>query len=216
MVSAHEFLNLWAKTVQSAYKGKELDDARVHQLRMYIDRNNINYIRATYGNGISDEEALKLYAKAELKGKKMIAEKGRLHNKYLKAEGYTSGNENRKRTSPDFHSEFILDSNGKFVSQWNVLETDKNGNVITDWEYYKKKYPTAEARKNFESQIMNGESYNYGNKNDKEHNRLDVKPTKLDYPLRKEIKESWGDPEDGTEYKWNEVDNKKDGYAEKK
>ena len=110
-----------------------------------------------------------------------------------------------------------MDSNGKFVGQWNVLEFDpETGKLRTDWEFYKDKYPTAEAQKNFESQIINGESYNYGNRNDKEHDKLDVKPTKNDYPLRKEIKERWGEPEDGTEYKWNEVDNKKDGYSEKK
>ena len=211
-----EFLASWAKTVQAAYKGRELDDARVHQLRMYIDRNNINYVRDTYGNSVSDEEALRQYALTELDGKKMIAEKGRLHNKYLITEGYTPGNENRKRTSPDFHSEFILDSNGKFVSQWNVLEFDsETGKLRTDWEFYKDKYPTAEAQKNFERQIMNGESYNYGNRNDKEHDRLDVNPTKNDYPLRKEIKERWKDPKDKTEYKWGEVDNKKDGYSKK-
>lgn len=210
-----EFLNTWAKTVQKAYSGKELDDARVHQLRMYIDRNNINYVRTKYGEGVSDEEALRQYALTELDGKKMIAEKGRKHNKSLKTEGYTPGNENRKRTSPDFHSEFILNNDGKFVSQWNVLETDKNGNVITDWEYYKKKYPTAEAQKNFESQIMNGESYNYGNKNDKEHDRLDSKSTKNDYSLRKNIKKSWDEPKDDREYDWTKIDNKKDDYSEK-
>lgn len=62
---------------------------------------------------------------------------------------------------------------------------------------------------------MNGESYNYGNKNDKEHDRLDSKSTKNDYSLRKNIKKKWKEPEDGTEYKWNEVDNKKDEYSEK-
>ena len=210
-----DFLDSWAKTVQIAYKGEELSDARVHQLRMYIDRNNINYVRNIYGEGVTDEEALRRYALAELDGKKMIAEKGRLHNKYLKTEEYKSGNENRKRTSPDFHSEFILDTNGNFVSQWNVLETDKSGNVITDWEYYKKKYPTEKEKRYFESQVMNGESYNYGNKNDKEHDRLDSKSTKLDYPLRKEIKKKWNNPKDDREYDWKNVDNEKDGYSEK-
>lgn len=36
---------------------------------------------------------------------------------------------------------------------------------------------------------MNGESYNYANENNKEHDRLDSKSTKFDYSLRKEIKE---------------------------
>lgn len=211
-----EFLNTWAKTVQKAYSGKELDDARVHQLRMYIDRNNLNYVQTKYGEGVSDEEALKRYALAELQGEKMIAEKGRLHNKYLKSEGYSSGNENHKRTSPDFHSEFILDSNGKFVSQWNVLDVDSNGKVITDRDYYDKKYPTAEEQRNFENQIMNGESYNYANKKDKIHNDLDVSPPPhYDYDLRKDIKKNWTSPKDKREYNWEEVDSKDDGYSKK-
>jgi len=51
--------------------------------------------------------------------------------------------------------------------------------------------------------------------NDKEHDRLDVKPTKNDYPLRKEIKKRWENPKDKTEYNWGEIDNKKDGYSKK-
>lgn len=211
-----EFLDLWAKTVQAAYKGEELTDARVHQLRMYIDRNNINYVRKTYGEGVSDEEALRQYALTELDGKKMIAERARYHNKYLKADGYVSGNENVKRTVPNFHSEFILDTNGKFVSQWNVLDFDKSGKLITDRDYYNKKYPTTEERQNFESQIMQGESYNYADRNGKVHDDLDIQPpNNLDYNLRGSMKDKWGNPKNKSEYNWDEVDNNNDGYSEK-
>ncbi|WP_438857129.1 DUF3114 domain-containing protein [Enterococcus sp. AZ007] len=86
---------------------------------------------------------------------------------------------------------------------------------MTDWEYYKKKYPTAEAQKSFESQIINGESYNYGNKNDEEHDLLDSKSTKNDYSLRKNIKKSWDESKDDREYDWTKIDNEKDDYSEK-
>ncbi len=216
-----KFLTLWAETVQRANKGQQLTDPRVHQFRMYIDQNNLNFVRKHYkAAGMTDEEALYRYAKDSsskgLNGLKMIAEKGRLHNKHLKTAEYLPGDENRKRVTPDFHSEFILDSKGNFVSQWNVLEKDDKGKIITDGTYYDQKYPTAQEQREFERQIMNGESYNYGNQNDQEHKNLDsVPPIKLDYPLRKTIGKKWQSPEDRKMYKWWQIDNKRDGYSKK-
>lgn len=212
-----KFLHLWAKTVQAAYQNQTLTDSRIHQLRMYIDRHNLAYIRQNYKKtNISDEEALKAYALNELAGKKMIAERARFHNKYLKEQDYVTGNENRKRLTPDFHSEFILDANGCFVSQWNVLELDPFGQVITDYNYYLQKYPCLEDRIAFESQIVNGESYNYADRNDQVHKQLDSSPPKmLDYPMRKEISKKWQIPANKRQYNWKKIDNKKEIYTRK-
>lgn len=215
-----EFLSLLAKTVQQAYQGKVLDDSRVHQLRMYLDRHNITYIRQRFGGeGITDEAALAAYVRTPKKlgglgGQKLIAERARFHNKYQ--HNYQSGNENRKRLTPDFHSEFILDANGRFVSQWNVLEFDSAGKLITDFYYYKKRYKTYAEWNAFQQQILNGESFNYADRNDLVHRRLDiVPPSQLDHPLRKEIAGEWKNPKNKVEYHWKKTDKQKDGYSQR-
>ncbi|MBL1224142.1 DUF3114 domain-containing protein [Enterococcus sp. BWR-S5] len=229
-----DFLHTLAKTVQEAYPKGLLEGysnmsreqkqfvKSVHQLRMYIDKNNLEYIRRVFKSGANagrtDEEALYAYVHASiadggLGGELMIAEKGRLHNKYLKDTTYDkSGDEvNRKRLAPDFHSEFILDPDGNFISQWNVLD-EKDGLVISDPEYYRNK--NAEKPRVYEQQLMDGESYNYGDKNDKVHELLDSKPPgKLDHDVRKEIKDEWESPKNREEYNWNELENEDDGYS---
>ncbi|MGG5332983.1 DUF3114 domain-containing protein [Enterococcus sp. AZ163] len=216
-----DFLNLLAKTIQQAYRGKLLDDPRVHQLRMYLDRQNIRYIRKKFGiPGPTDEDALAAYVHAPKKagglgGHGLRAERARLHNKYQT--NYLAGNENRKRVTPDFHSEFILDPEGRFVSQWNVLEMDEAGKVITDFFYYKERYPTYAEWHYFQQQILNGESFNYADRNDNVHRRLDsLPPIHLDYPLRKKLGKEWNNPQDKLEYHWREVDRNPEPYAHRK
>lgn len=215
------FLKEWAQTVQQAYEGENLSDIRVHQFRMYLDRHNLSYIRAHFRLGeMTDEDALKVYTYAPepqgLAGKKMLAERARLHNKQLKTMNYRRGKENRKRLTPDFHSEFILDYKGNFVSQWNVLDIDATGRVRMDEAYYRSKYPSVKEKLFFEQQIVNGESFNYANKNDELHRKLDVRPSaKYDPPLRKSIVRRWHSPENRKQYKWRTADRAKDGYSKK-
>ncbi|MBO1308634.1 DUF3114 domain-containing protein [Enterococcus sp. 669A] len=215
-----EFLRLLAKTVQQAYSGKVLDDPQVHQLRMYLDRHNITYIRQLFGGqGITDEAALSAYVRASKKsgglgGQKLIAERARFHNKYQ--HNYQPGGENRKRLTPDFHGEFILDENGHFVSQWNVLEFDSAGKLITDFDYYRKRCGTYTQWHSFQQQILNGESFNYADRNDLVHRRLDILPPgQLDHPLRKEIAKEWKNPANKVEYHWKKADKQKDGYSQR-
>ena len=48
------------------------------------------------------------------------------------------------------------------------------------------------------------------------YNKLDVAHLgKLNYPMRKEIKNGWDSPTDGEQYIWGKVDNKEDGYSKK-
>lgn len=177
-----------------------------HQLRMYIDRHNIAYVRKNFKkDGMTDEEALMAYVQAPswqggLGGAKMLREPARLHNKYPSGSSYRKyqkGRENKKRLTPDFHSEFIIDRDGAFVSQWNVLEEDRQGRVISDIEYYRQKYLAqgAEAWEDAQRQIMDTESFNYASKNDKAHQRLDIEPPGLfDTNLRKQIGKEWKSP----------------------
>jgi len=178
-----DFYDALSDCVTNSYgkKGADYDDAdvqKIHQLRYYIDYQNITYIREHYkGEGMTDEDALSAYVFDEngLNGDLMDAERARLHNKYPSSttykEYYSDKEQNRKRLTPDFHSEFIIDGDGNFVSQWNVLEWNDDGTVISDYQYYydeyngenasSKPYTWDEAR----MQVANTESFNYADKN---------------------------------------------------
>lgn len=186
-----------------------LDDREgrmVHQFRMYIDRHNIAYIRKNFKkDGMTDEEALTAYVQAPserggLDGEKMLREPARLHNKYPSISSYRKyqkGRENKKRLTPDFHSEFIIDRDAAFVSQWNILEEDRQGRIVSDIEYYRQKYLAqgADAWEEAQRQIMDTESFNYASKNDGTHQRLDIEPPGLfDTMLRKQIGKEWKSP----------------------
>ena len=202
----------FAEQVEQAYGEtglcglNEIEGRMVHQFRMYIDRHNIAYIRRYFKkDGMTDEKALEAYVKAlscqgGLGGTKLLREPARYHNKYPAGSNYREyrkGYENKKRLTPDFHSEFIIDRNGAFVSQWNVLEEDEHGKVISDIEYYRHKYlkQGKDAWERAQRQIMDTESFNYASKNDEVHQRLDIEPPKLfDSDLRRQIAGQWKSP----------------------
>ena len=58
----------------------------------------------------------------------------RLHNKYPEGASYSLIN--KKRLTPNFHSEFILNEEGTFVTQWDVLVEDWRGRLISNPAYY--------------------------------------------------------------------------------
>ncbi len=185
---------------------EDLNGRMIHQFRMYIDRHNLAYIRKNFKKeGMTDEEALAAYVQAfrecgGLGGEKMLREPARFHNKYPAGSSYRKyqkGHENKKRLTPDFHAEFIIDRNGGFVSQWNVLEEDGDGRIISDFKYYREKYleQGEEAWEEAQRQIMDTESFNYASKNDKIHQRLDIQPPGIfDTDLRRRIAEAWKSP----------------------
>lgn len=200
----------FAKCVEKAYGETGLcglSDAEgrmIHQFRMYIDRHNITYIRRYFKrDGMTDEDALKSYVQASagqggLGGKKLLREPARYHNKYPAGSSYREyqrGYENKKRLTPDFHSEFIIGRDKAFVSQWNVLDEDEHGRIISDIEYYRKKYRDSSTWEAAQRQIMDTESFNYASRNDKIHERLDIQPPKLyDPELRRLISSEWKSP----------------------
>lgn len=187
---------------------KNVTEARMlHQFRMYIDRHNIHYVRKCFRKkGMTDEEALEAYVYAPkdmggLGGRRLLREPARLHNKFPSDscyKRYAKGRENKKRLTPDFHAEFIVDIEGNFVSQWNVLEEDSRGRIIGDMEYYRRKYQRGGEAYDWEGaqrQIMDTESFNYANANDAIHRMLDIKPPqKYDTELRRQISARWESP----------------------
>lgn len=192
-----------ARAMQQRYPNQEISQRADHQLRMYFDRHNLQYIRRHFAvaDG-SDWQAFKAYQRrfiwsepAGNFGRKNLQESARLHNKYPKgatlADFYRRGL-NEKRLSHHFHSEFIFDAEGNFVSQWNVLKETSLGSIQSDGEYYRQHYGPAYS--GFALQVMNTESFNYAERNDYtadgkgRHNQLDASPVRLcEYRLRKEL-----------------------------
>lgn len=82
------------KDAANGDKDVENDMKRLHQFRMYIDRNNIDYVRNNFKkDGMTDEDALKVYVNASkadggLGGEKLIIGGARLHNKYPQRKSY--------------------------------------------------------------------------------------------------------------------------------
>lgn len=186
------FLKAFAKAVQLAFWQRELDDKRIHQFRMYLDLHNLRYIRQHFGGKqVKDIDALRKFVLNQQINQPLYRLKrqpARYHNKYMKGRDFLAQRLNYKRLTPDFHSEFIFDDNGQFVSQWQVLKKADNGLVISDPNAY-------ELNLMQKKQILNGESFNYANRNDQTHVNLDsLPPKKLDHQLRKLLFKDWSSP----------------------
>lgn len=182
---------------------------------MYIDRNNLQYLRKHYKQAdMTDEEALSAYAhdkQPQGYAGLLTKEPARLHNKLPVSssyENFISGRENKKRVvNGQFHSEFIIDPKGNFVSQWNVLKVREDGTIESD----PKKYQYTDE---FRQQILNGESFNYANNKGNEHDTLDSNPPeKFDHTIRKEAKKGWRSPNE-REFDYIKDKKSKDNYSE--
>ena len=162
-----EFWTGLAKLVQEGFPDglKKTDkpelSRNIHQFRYVIDAQQVEYVRKNY-EGATDEDKLAAYARKlgvypfdplDLQDW-TTKESDRLHQKYRMEDGqivYPDGSTgpNIKITfNEKFHSEFILNKDGKFLYILNP-EKDPNG-------------------------IVNGASFNYANDNDSKHEALDV------------------------------------------
>ncbi len=201
------FLEVYAQVVQEAFAQQTLTHSGIHQFRIYLDRQNIQYVRKKYKKGQeSDEQALRQYALSELPEGKLHREPARLHNKFPYGSSYRefmNGMDNKKRVTPNFHSEFIIDHQGHFVSQWDALEKDEQGLVISDIEYYRRKYIDPKDWLLFEQRLLNTESFNYANKNNRIHKNLDMVPVKkLSSNLNKTIVRGNIEEQNHQQLKW--------------
>lgn len=190
------FLRYVAMLVQEAFPEGLLADytqenawfvRSIHQLRMYFDKVNLNYVRNYFKKaGMTDEQALSEYAKRW--GVEPQHSPARFHNKFPKGKTFKEtiiGRENRKiLINNGFHSEFILNPQGEFVSSWNILHMNE-GQVESDPDKYTF---TFDSRK----ELLDGESFNYADKNDQVHRLLDSDPPrKLDHDIRQRAKKGW-------------------------
>lgn len=132
---------------------------QIHQLRYLISLQQTEFIRRQKF-GFSDQTKLAYF----LRNRNFsLSDSDRLHQKKAQAglgaypSGYDGGN---FKLLIAFHSEFIINRAGKFQ---NILDLDNLNGVV------------------------NGASFNYANKNDRTHTRLDVKFGKSDPQFRKKI-----------------------------
>lgn len=191
------FLEDYAECVRKAYKKKNLDSEVIHQFRMYIDKQNIEYVRGYY-EGKTDYERLKAYAK-NFNIKLYYGEPSRHHNKTEKEEKFKEQRYDKILT-PNKLSEFIIDTEtGSFVTEWDVLKKTKSNQVQSKTATYKN------IEKSEKKKVVNSESFNYApaDYNDA-HYRLDVLPatpadsrkkTYLDNNFKRSLKKIWKSPE---------------------
>ena len=169
---------------------EELADAMrmVHQFRMYIDRQNLAWVRANYPDAPTDLARLLAYDKdLQTAGNQGLyfGEPSRYHNKLHLAEVFFR-QINDKIETGDRHSEFIVDTDtGMFVSQWDVLEISADRlrvQLPADIER------DAAAQR----QLLNSESFNYAT--GPKHILFDVLPASaqasksLDFDLKQQLK----------------------------
>lgn len=202
------FLATFAQSVQRAFAGRILTDQRIHQLRMYFDRQNLRYIRRYFQqSGETDEQALRRFVQKRQATQPhywLRREPARLHNKYRHNQ-QPSTPWNRKRLTPDFHSEFILAPSGTFISQWQVLKVKADGLIDSNPAHYHLDDWTSQ-------QLLNGESFNYANRNNRQHAYLDSKPPlQNDHALRKAAFKGWRSP---TKQQYQPDDKQIDDYSQ--
>ncbi|MEN8905694.1 MAG: DUF3114 domain-containing protein, partial [Clostridiales bacterium] len=211
-----EFLEEYAGCVEKAYEGKILDDKRIHQFRMYIDRQNINYIRNNY-EGETDYEKLIDYSNKENEeldyGSDSI-----YHNRiyleridkdldkhileHAKINKYEC---NDKIKTSNGLSEYIVDKTGNFVTQWDILKTVDGKNAGTNNGLIESN-PSKYAAKLKGKKIVETESFNYVSSGTS-HTLLDTEPADWTKGYENELKIKM-------KQKWKYI-TKKDNYREK-
>ncbi|MDD8049231.1 MAG: DUF3114 domain-containing protein [Thomasclavelia sp.] len=195
------FDDFWNKFSMKAVVGFDptsKDFQHVSQFRMYIDRQNINYVR-THGVGNNDYEKLVYCASQE--GKEINYD---VRSYYHDRNTPTNEHQiNDKLVVNDGHCEFIVDSKDRnFVTQWDALKIGKDGNPKLSENSVNK------LSKEDKLKIVNSESFNFiGVENDdsgeiKElnerkytHKAYDMKPVSTDsnyeYSARYKLKNEY-------------------------
>lgn len=165
-----DFWDSLAQTVQTAYPeqttlGDDQLGERIHNFRYVISAQQAQYIRDNY-QGKTDQEKLAQYLAGKTEGiDYSLRESDRLHQKKASEgagpypEGYADGN---FKVVIGFHTEFIINSEGRFQNEIDPEGVTKNG-------------------------VINGASFNYANQNDDKHARLDVNYGDSDPKWRKQI-----------------------------
>lgn len=222
-----QFLERYAETVKRAYPQGLLPASygfepnspgyqtikQIHQFRMYLDRQNIYYIRANY-SGATDYDKLLAFEKARMT---VLGEKGQLdyrsnahfHNRTSRRLPF-HGQHNDKIKSHNGLSEFIVRrQDGAFVTQWDSLRTvggqsffiKEAGRVIGLRSQLVNSDPEAYELQGLSGKrIVDTESFNYSARDvakqgDQSHSLLDVKPANarlgLEHGIKIVAKKTW-------------------------
>lgn len=209
IVEAIAFDHLIAQFAQQVYPDGINDDGSLasvhfaqmtHQFRYYLDWKNNEAMRASYPESPTDLARLQAHQR---RFGNLVGEKARFHNKYQgKSAKYPSfiakhGENVKYVTTPYFHSEWIVDQNGAFVTQWNAYQLTIAGNVMSDPTYV---YTWEEQR-----QIVDGNSANFANDSHDYrttsygvrnlHTLLDAAPvSQYDPAVRRIVMKRWRSP----------------------
>ncbi|MHC5217768.1 DUF3114 domain-containing protein [Enterococcus sp. LJL128] len=236
-----QFLEELAACVKRGYPSGLLVDAdegtskreiqMVHQLRHYIDRQNLFYIRANY-TGETDYDKLLSYARLE-RQKLIYRDTARFHNrmsrsqvaavskKYKKKQ--VAKQANAKVKTANGLSEFIIHvETGEFISQWNQLRTQDGLPVFIEQagavtgirhQLIDSSVSSYDLKGRSGKEIADTESFNYDSGFldwlpwRRRHERYDMKPggqEKLDSDIRKRAKKEWPFPKRYREIYWSE------------
>ncbi|BDR59402.1 DUF3114 domain-containing protein [Xylocopilactobacillus apicola] len=176
---ANEFWDDLSKTVQLAFANGNISDYKelgkqIHNLRYVISAQQAQYIRDSDPGNKTDGEKLALYLTKHdytTEESDRLHQKGYYNGKFMQyPAGYANGD---IKVVVNFHSEFILNSEGRFQNEIDPEGASENG-------------------------IVNGASFNYADNNDRDkaktHKRLDVEyadfdPAWRDYTINKSLKD---------------------------
>lgn len=178
---------------------------QTHQFRYYLDKSNNDALRNSYPTAKNDLERIQKLNQDYPKS--LAGEKARFHNKYPKGSDYKqyikeTGENIKFVTSPEFHSEWIINMKTKsLVTQWNVYSMDDKGTINSD-----SKQQLTEQQ---QAQIVDGNSVHYANNSTESHILNNIKNvhtsydsnpvTTYDPQIRKVSSKGWMTPDaDGT------------------
>lgn len=140
----------FARLVDKAYPDGNLPKS-IHQLRYLLSYQQADWVRRHYGQEKSDWLAMVDYLSTRPRWIYQLRQSARLHNKqHFRREKISQNLPINIKVLIRFHSEFILDENGKFA-----LILDEN--------------PTQNGQ-------INGASFNYARANNRRHYQLDIQP----------------------------------------
>lgn len=173
-IAPHDvFWSLFSRTVQKAFPHEsfasptdnQILKRQIHQFRYVISAQQAQWVRNHYKKeGMCDSEALACFLRTLPRAVYSLKESSRLHNKaYINQHSalfYPDKKEQQAnfKILMNFHTEFILDNQGNFLNELEPEVNSLNG-------------------------IVNGASFNYGDKNSRynhvSHTRYDVRTPKV-------------------------------------
>ena len=164
-----------------------------HQFRYLISAHQAQWVRRHFrSSGMTDAEALAAYINGLSGVKVTCRESARLHNKAFAVEGrrsFPSGypSQANYKVLLDFHTEFILDQEGRFLLVVDPERMSVNG-------------------------VVNGASFNYGLDETDSHRLYDVEPAKKGDPAFRD----YVTHNEGRSYRSPKYDRSQGGYLNKK